>query len=357
MPHAAVPSDQSLPSNGAWLSILIPVYNVEPYLNECLDSILAQAGTGVEVIALDDCSTDRSAALLAQRLASYRGPAALRVMQHKRNGGLSAARNSLLTAAGGDYVWFVDSDDYLAAGAVDELRAIVQQHRPDLILCDYRILRARMTLKHRLRGEWHRRTFVGTAGQPAAEADRLVRGLFAAGQMFAWAKIFRRAIWPLGQPLFEVGRYFEDAHSMPLLALKARSHYYAARPWVVYRHRPGSILRTMDVGKAADLASAFCDFAREARAGCHEWAAATRFAIANQAARNFIAACRHAAASETVQPEDFGRFRQALMESLGMPLQQLLRQYMARLWWWRALRLLAWASRGRRPGAVFRALF
>lgn len=326
-----------------WLSILLPVYNVEPYLDECLDSVLSQAGEGVEVIALDDCSTDGSAAVLARRLDNHRGPAAFRVMRHERNGGLSAARNTMLAAARGQYIWFVDSDDYLAPGAVGELQAIVTRHQPDLVLCDYRIQRPKMTLKHRLRGEQHRVTFAGASEQLVRNRDELIHGLFMAGQMFAWAKIFRRAIWPAGQPLFEPGRYFEDAHAMPLLALRAASHYHARRPWVVYRHRPGSILRTMDARKCADLADAFGDFADRCRAEGVQLSPAARFAVAHQSAKNFIAACRHTAALPTASSSTaMGRYAQGYARGALMPAGQLVLRYAARGWLWRGLRLGMW---------------
>lgn len=349
------PTEAPAVSAQPWLSILLPVYNVEPYLDECLDSVLSQAGDGVEVIALDDCSTDGSPAVLARRLDAHRSPAAFRVMRHERNGGLSAARNTMLAAARGQYIWFVDSDDYLAPGAVAELQAIVTRHHPDLVLCDYRIQRPKMTLKHRLRGELHRVTFAGASEQLVRDRDELIRGLFMAGQMFAWAKIFRRDIWPADAPLFEPGRYFEDAHAMPLLALRAQSHYHARRPWVVYRHRPGSILRTMDARKCADLADAFGDFAERCRADGVQLGHAARFAVAHQSAKNFIAACRHSAALPPPQlfacVADYARgFGRGAM----LAPRQLVLRYAVRGWLWRALRLGAWMWAPALPSALRR---
>lgn len=349
MPPTEAPTVSAQP----WLSILLPVYNVEPYLDECLDSVLSQAGEGVEVIALDDCSTDGSPAVLARRLDAHRGPAAFRVMRHERNGGLSAARNTLLAAARGQYIWFVDSDDYLAPGAVAELHAIVTRHHPDLVLCDYRIQRPRMTLKHRLRGELHRVTFAGASEQLVRDRDELIRGLFMAGQMFAWAKIFRRDIWPADAPLFEPGRYFEDAHAMPLLALRAQSHYHARRPWVVYRHRPGSILRTMDARKCADLADAFGDFAERCRADGVQLSHAARFAVAHQSAKNFIAACRHLSTIETGWFDQCAeRFRSEFQNSAMLSPGMLILFYLTRGWPWRAIRLAVWLKNPTIVGSV-----
>src|SRR3569623_2045227 len=81
----------SASAGAQWLSVLLPVYNVERYLRECLDSIMSQAGAGVEVIALDDVSTDGSMDILADYAARY--GSRFKTMPHPRNRGISIARN------------------------------------------------------------------------------------------------------------------------------------------------------------------------------------------------------------------------------------------------------------------------
>ena len=134
-----------------WLSILVPVYNVQPYLRECLASVVEQldGDDGVQILLLDDCSTDGSEALM-QELAR-RWPDRLQLLRHERNSGLSAARNTMIDAARGEYLWFLDSDDKLLPGAIASLRAIVQAHAPDVVLCDFAVWREREHWKHRLR--------------------------------------------------------------------------------------------------------------------------------------------------------------------------------------------------------------
>lgn len=176
-----------------WLSVIVPVYNAEAYLETCLASVLDQADEGVELLALDDASTDGSWSRL-QTLAR-RWPGRLRVLRHAHNQGQSAARNTLIDAARGDYLWCVDADDRLLPGAVPRLAAIVRQHRPDMVLCDFQVWRERPRLKHRLRGERHRRSFDGPAGQLVHDRCALLAGLLARGQLHAWSKIARRALW------------------------------------------------------------------------------------------------------------------------------------------------------------------
>src|SRR5262245_49674910 len=100
------------------LSVIIPVYAVQGYLRECLDSILTQSHTALELVAVDDRSPDHCAEILDEYAA---GDARVRAIHLDHNVGLGPARNLGLDRATGDYVWFVDSDDWLAPGA---LRAV-----------------------------------------------------------------------------------------------------------------------------------------------------------------------------------------------------------------------------------------
>jgi CDP-glycerol glycerophosphotransferase len=116
------------------ISFVVPVYEVQGYLSQCLDSILTQSFTDIEVIAIDDCSPDGSGDILAEYAAR---DARLRVITLERNEGQGPARNHGLAAATGEYVWFVDSDDWLADGA---LRAIVdrlRETRADVLIVDH----------------------------------------------------------------------------------------------------------------------------------------------------------------------------------------------------------------------------
>lgn len=94
------------------LSIIIPVYNVERYLRQCLESCLSQdvPKSQYEVIIVNDGSPDNSQAIIDEYSSKYDN---VRVLK-KKNGGLSSARNAGLNIASGDYIWFVDSDDWVA---------------------------------------------------------------------------------------------------------------------------------------------------------------------------------------------------------------------------------------------------
>ena len=107
------------------ISIIIPVYNVEQYVDECLQSVANQTMTeGIECIIVDDCGQDNSATIAKHFVDSYQGDIRFTFIQREKNGGLSAARNTGIEAATGEYVYFLDSDDYLVPSAIETLISI-----------------------------------------------------------------------------------------------------------------------------------------------------------------------------------------------------------------------------------------
>lgn len=115
----------------ALVSIVIPVYKVEKYLDRCLTSVLSQTYTNLEIILVDDGSPDRCPAM-CEEYASR--DSRIRVM-HKENGGLSSARNAGLDIMSGDYCFFVDSDDFIHEGAVEYLVNLSKKYNADLVQC------------------------------------------------------------------------------------------------------------------------------------------------------------------------------------------------------------------------------
>ena len=242
-------------STQPWLSVLVPVYGVERYLEACIESVCAQADAGVEVVLLDDASSDRSGQIAA--LLQARHPRHVHVLRHEDNRGIAATRNDLLAAARGRHVWFVDSDDVLHPGAIAGLRAIIEADAPDLVLCDFSLLRDQQYLRHRLRGEHHRRSHAAEASAVSRDRDALVAGLLQGRQLHVWSKIATREAWQAVR--FPEGRYFEDMAVIPQLVAGIHSWRSVAQPWVGYRQRDGSILATMDLRKTKDELHALHD--------------------------------------------------------------------------------------------------
>lgn len=262
-----------------WLSILIPVYNVAEWIGECVRSIVAQQLDGVEVILLDDASTDGSRGICEQLSATHDGR--LRLLVHEQNRGLSAARNTMLAAAKGQYLWFIDGDDRMLPGALAGLRELVLAHQPDVVMCDFLKLGRRYA------------SFVGPVCIACNDREALLRGLFRSRRMHVWTKITRRALWD-GGPRFPEGRCFEDMATMPWLFLRARSFFYIRQAWIEYRVREGSIMHAaartrghFDAGKNDDLAGALAGFAAGASAELPDMSVDTLDAIGQFCAKEF----------------------------------------------------------------------
>lgn len=116
------------------LSYIVPIYNVEKYLRQCIDSILAQSFDDYEIILVDDASPDSCPQICDEYAKKF--PDVVRVI-HQRNMGLAGARNSGLNKASGDYVYFFDSDDFFIADGVERMYRIAVNHDADIIHSSY----------------------------------------------------------------------------------------------------------------------------------------------------------------------------------------------------------------------------
>lgn len=113
------------------ISVIIPVYNVAPYLPKCLDSVLAQTMSDIEIICINDGSTDNSGVIL-QNYASE--DKRIKII-NQNNQGISAARNAGLKIVQSDYVMFVDSDDYIAADMAEKFYRTMESSKVDVVIC------------------------------------------------------------------------------------------------------------------------------------------------------------------------------------------------------------------------------
>jgi glycosyltransferase involved in cell wall biosynthesis len=115
------------------ISIIIPIYNGEKYLRECIDSIVSQTWENWELLLIDDGSTDSSAAICDEYAKNDKRIIAV----HKQNGGQASARNNGIAMAKGDYVTFVDADDWLEADTYEKMMAVIQSNSAEVVICGY----------------------------------------------------------------------------------------------------------------------------------------------------------------------------------------------------------------------------
>ena len=125
--------------NNPLVSIIVPVYNVGPYIERCLKSVINQTYTGsLECLIIDDCGTDDSIIIARRLISEYKGPIKFQLLQHDHNRGLSAARNTGTDAATGDYIFYLDSDDELPHNSIEKLlRPIQDNPRIEIVVGNY----------------------------------------------------------------------------------------------------------------------------------------------------------------------------------------------------------------------------
>ncbi len=217
------------------ISVVLPVYKVQGYLSQCLDSLLDQHFTDFEIVAVDDCSPDNSGAVLAEYAA--RDPR-VRVVSLAENVGLGRARNAGLEHAIGDYVWFLDSDDWLSQGTLGAVADRIAATQADVVVVGYD------------RVHWDGRVTVPNWMQHLAEAPETFTALewprILQVLHVAWNKIVRRDLLLKLGIRFEHGWYEDVSWTFPLMAAAERITA-VPRTAVHYRQRrTGAITRTLD---------------------------------------------------------------------------------------------------------------
>uniref|UniRef100_A0AAU2W4P8 Bifunctional glycosyltransferase family 2 protein/CDP-glycerol:glycerophosphate glycerophosphotransferase n=1 Tax=Streptomyces sp. NBC_00008 TaxID=2903610 RepID=A0AAU2W4P8_9ACTN len=219
------------------LTLIVPAYNVQGYIGECLDSVLEQDFTDFEVIGVDDCSPDGSGAILdtyAER------DARVRVLHLAENVGLGHARNAGMDEATGDYLLFLDSDDTLAPGSLAAIAARLDAtDDPDVLVFDY------------TRTYWDGRLLRNKRAELLDESGPAVFALADRPQLLdllqiVWNKAYRRTFVTAHGFRFPAG-YYEDAPWTFSSLISAETIAVLDRSCVLYRQRRegGNILRTV----------------------------------------------------------------------------------------------------------------
>lgn len=224
------------------VSIIVPVYNVAPYIEDCLRSVMRQTYQGdMECLLVDDCGTDDSISIAERLIREYnlneeRRGIRFRFLQHERNRGLSAARNTGVEAAEGDYVYFLDSDDEITDDCINLLMAEAEKH-PEVEMVQGNELSLPIRVSDRMTVK--RRQHVAKA----MTNDEVRRCFFELNQMkiMAWNKLLKREFLAKHDIGFEEGVLFEDIPwSFQLLKHLERVRFVESVTYL-YKRREGSI--------------------------------------------------------------------------------------------------------------------
>lgn len=209
------------------LSIIIPVYNVEKYLQQCLESVLYVENTDYNVIAVDDGSTDSSYDILVKYKKLF--PEKLYIIQ-KENGGLGSARNAGLAYSISDYVVFLDSDDFYAKNAVKEMLEVCSS-KFDICFFDFVSINENGKFIKYLPGGNSPNCYFNLESRPEILFE-LPSGT---------NKIFRRTIFEETSINFPDRAWFEDLRTTPKLYTFAKRMLYVNKGWYYYRQQSQSI--------------------------------------------------------------------------------------------------------------------
>ncbi len=219
------------------LSIIIPVYKVEPYIERCLDSVMSQEwnsdDTSIECLLVDDCTPDQSMVKAQKMIADYQGPIQFVFLKHEENKGLSAARNTGIRNATGDYLIFLDSDDHFTPDSLQHfIRAIEDYPTAEVIIGKVFKEQTHETFLKKI----HTTTLM-------SEGNKILGTLFQ-NMIFneAWNKLIRRDLIVRDNLFFIEGILFEDVPWTYLLLNKAHQVLLIPFTTYVYKDNPTGIM-------------------------------------------------------------------------------------------------------------------
>lgn len=226
------------------ITIIIPIYNVGPFITSCLQSVFAQTYKGkIECILVDDCGTDNSLAIAQKLVNNYIGPIKFKILHHKKNRGLSAARNTGIDASTGDYLLFLDSDDELPPNSIKDLIEGTNGLQMDIVVGNFEICGGDRTIIK----DYKQDVFYSndTAEIIKYYTDEKL-------YMMAWNKLVRRSFIKKYNLYFKEGIIHEDVLWSLLVINRASSLHIISTPTYIYNIRDGSITNSMNLQKSFD---------------------------------------------------------------------------------------------------------
>lgn len=220
------------------ISVIVPVYNTEKYLRRCIDSILNQTYEALEVILVDDGSTDGSGAVCDEYAEK---DARVRAI-HQKNGGISAARNAGIDAASGQYIAFIDSDDYVTGDMLAELLRICREENADAAIGGYYGIGMKGTVRWAVipRGV----AVISGRALLLREDPQIPAGM-------AWGAIFKAQLWRTVR--FPLHQNYEDNWTMPEVYIQCEKVTTLPKGIYYYCEHAASIMHSAPSLEAAEM--------------------------------------------------------------------------------------------------------
>jgi len=232
------------------LSIVIPVYNVELYIEECLNSVFYKLPVDVEVIIVNDGSPDKSIDIIKSKYKKWLDKDQV-VLLEQKNKGLGAARNSGISIARGEYITFLDSDDILLDKYFDTLIPIIDNNTLDIIEFGF----LRFSELSSIDYNNHKPTY---KFEGLHNIEKIRNNIFSIGRWFACIRVFKRKLFE--KNLFPIGVYYEDVLTISSIYLmKNLVIYIEKNPLLGYRVNPNSITSNHTNANANDMYKVYED--------------------------------------------------------------------------------------------------
>jgi glycosyltransferase involved in cell wall biosynthesis len=231
---------------GPLISVIVPVYNIKEYVRKCLGSIMEQTYKHIEIIVVNDGSTDGSSAICDELAAS---DVRIKVL-HTPNGGLSVARNRGIKASNGDYLAFIDGDDYVTADYILHLYELMKEHSADISITNYCVQRSGAKEPERKKESF----YVLLMNRREALEMLLYKKHFST---CAWGRLFRRSLFDGME--FPAGKTIEDFGLLYKIIDRAERLVYSSVVDYVYVQRATSTIHTQGEARIKD----FVAFAEE----------------------------------------------------------------------------------------------
>jgi len=231
-------------------SIIVPIYNVYDYLDKCLDSLVNQTEKDIEIICVNDGSTDNSQEIINKYSSLDERVTSL----IKENGGLSDARNHGLVHAESEYVMFIDSDDFCELDMVEECLKALEDHQADMVVFDV--------------NEYFSKTDVRKTNNLPFDQDKIYSlknnpEILAFCNNAAWNKMYKKSLFTDNDILYPFGYRHQDLGTTPLLILKCEKVIFLNKPLYNYlADRTNNLTTTYDkkIYHICDMVKHVCDY-------------------------------------------------------------------------------------------------
>ena len=228
------------------VSIIVPVYNIESYLPKCVDSILVQTYKDFEIILVDDGSTDTSGQIFDEYAAKDRR---IKVI-HKNNGGVTTARNYGLREAVGDWIMYIDGDDWIEPKTLELFTDYADANRADIVIGDFQMVSEDSIKEHRS---------IDWTSDKTESLNRYIASVWT----IACGNIVKRSLYERHSVTSQIGiTYCEDFHLMVRLCYFADKILHVNIPLYNYRQRASSVMHSLNKRTEQDEQWAYQDIIR-----------------------------------------------------------------------------------------------